>query len=69
MKPGEKRELLFLENVGFISAGKTNEDFFKNLSNAAKSYKNEQNQMKEFLEKEYPGKRIVKNGLNWHVID
>jgi hypothetical protein len=67
MKPGEKREILFLDSVGFIDVGKTNGEFLKNLSDAAKSYKNEDNQMKDFLEKEYPGKRIVKKGLNWHV--
>jgi hypothetical protein len=67
MKPGKRMEFLFLESVGFINVGKTNEEFLKNLSIAAKEYKNEDYQMKEFLEKEYRGKRIVKKGLNWHV--
>jgi predicted RNase H-like HicB family nuclease len=69
MKPGEKREILFLDSVGFIDTGKAKEEFFQNLREAAKAYKNENYQMMEFLEKEYQDKRIVKKGLNWHVID
>jgi hypothetical protein len=69
MKSGEKREFLFLESVGFISAGKAKEEFLQNLKEAAKVYKNENDQMRLFLEQKYPDKRIVKNGLNWHVID
>jgi hypothetical protein len=69
MKPGKRMEFLFLESVGFIDTGKAKDEFFQNLREAAKAYKNENDQMKEFLEKEYPDKRIVKKGLNWHVID
>jgi hypothetical protein len=64
MKTGEKKEFLFLDSVGFIDAG---DNFLFNLKVAAESYKRENEQMKDFLEKEYPDKEIVKKGLNWHV--
>jgi hypothetical protein len=69
VKPGVKKEFLFLESVGFIDSGKTSEELLNNLRTAAQSYKAEDEQMRKFLEQQYPNKKIYKQGLYWHIVD